>query len=242
MSDPEIPSSVGAYLRGLREQHHARLEEMARSTRIGLRHLEALEADRLSELPAPVFIKGFIRAYCGFLGVPPEEALRRFAGAERQAGAASGAAADTRAAKGWRGSPVLVSLALLVVFGLALVVLNLSMRRPPTVPVEVTAVQAEPARVATPTQAAPPIPQRLVVRAVEATWIRVQTDEGRATEELLPPGATREWTSARRFVLTVGNAGGIELELNGQRLAPLGGRGQVIHRLELPPPDAAPRS
>ena len=62
----------------------------------------------------------------------------------------------------------------------------------------------------------------------------MQTDDGRVAEELLPPGATREWTSNKRFVLTVGNAGGIELELNGRPLAPLGAKGAVIQRLELP--------
>ncbi len=76
--------------------------------------------------------------------------------------------------------------------------------------------------------------QRLVVKAVEPTWIRVQADEGRAVEELLAPGAQREWIAGKRFVLTIGNAGGIEIELNGRTLPSLGARGAVIHRLSLP--------
>jgi len=76
--------------------------------------------------------------------------------------------------------------------------------------------------------------QRLVVKAVEPTWIRVQADEGRAVEELLAPGAQRQWTAGKRFVLTIGNAGGIEIELNGRTLPSLGARGAVIHRLSLP--------
>jgi hypothetical protein len=79
------------------------------------------------------------------------------------------------------------------------------------------------------------------VRAVELTWVRLQLDDGPAVEELLQAGAVREWTASRRFVLTVGNAGGIELELNGQRLAPLGNRGAVVRELMLPA-EAAPRS
>jgi len=43
------------------------LDDIARSTRVGRRHLEALETDTFGELPAPVFVKGFIRAYCEFL-------------------------------------------------------------------------------------------------------------------------------------------------------------------------------
>ena len=77
-------------------------------------------------------------------------------------------------------------------------------------------------------------PQRLMIRAMDATWIRVQPDEGRATAELLPAGASREWSAERRFLVTIGNAGGVEVALNGKVLPPLGPKGTVIQRLELP--------
>jgi hypothetical protein len=80
--------------------------------------------------------------------------------------------------------------------------------------------------------------QRLLIRAVELSWIRVQTDDGRVVEELLPAGASREWATERRFVVSIGNAGGVEVTLNGKVLPPLGGKGAVIHRMELPPPPA----
>jgi hypothetical protein len=73
-----------------------------------------------------------------------------------------------------------------------------------------------------------------MIKAVDATWIRVQPDEGRATEELLPAGASREWSAERRFLVTLGNAGGVEVALNGKILSPLGPKGTVIQRLELP--------
>ena len=51
---------------------------MARSTRVGIRHLEALEDERLIDLPSPVFVRGFIRAYCRFLRETPDPALGRY--------------------------------------------------------------------------------------------------------------------------------------------------------------------
>src|SRR4029077_13627740 len=83
-------------------------------------------------------------------------------------------------------------------------------------------------------RAGAPDTQRLLVKAVESTWIRVQIDDGRVVEELLTAGAQREWMSDRRFVLSIGNAGGIEVVLNGRPLPSLGARGAVIHRLSLP--------
>ena len=265
---------MGGYLRALREARGGSLDDMARATRVGFHQLEALEGEQFAELPAPVFVKGFIRAYCHFLGEPADEALRRYQGVSGEK------VVERRVAVMSRGpsrsaSPLMLSLVLLLIFGFALLAVNLGLRRgtpkapgPATVakverpspslasPAPATPVvpaEAPSAPVATPsvTPTAPivaPTPaaaadnppgQRLVVRAVEPTWIRVQADDGRIVEELLPLGATREWTAERRFLLTVGNAGGIEIELNGRPMPRLGERGAVIRQLELPKTAAA---
>jgi cytoskeleton protein RodZ len=270
-------TSLGGHLRALREARGGSLEDMARSTRVGIRHLEALEEERLADLPSPVFVRGFIRAYCGFLREGPEEALAFYEALAGERAAMQAASAPPRPRTTWAPSSVLVGLALLVILAIALIVVNLTVKRtggtsvaapamdvsaatpipPPTPPaaapvavhVETPRAAPAPAPAAAPpvsTPAAMPAPtpapavarsagpQRLVIRAVDATWIRVQPDEGRATEELLPAGASREWSAERRFLVTIGNAGGVEVALNGKVLPPLGPKGTVIQRLELP--------
>lgn len=276
------PGSLGAYLRSLREAKGGSLEDMARSTRVGIRHLEALEEERLADLPSPVFVRGFIRAYCGFLRESPDPALGRYQDllGERLASAAASLPPRPRASGANRS--LLVGLGLLVVLGLGLIGVNLLVRKsggtsvaaarmerpevpsvrvapppPATRPHPAAPVPAaEPPRTPSPAPASVPPPpvappastvsakaapsaQRLMIRAVEATWVRVQADEGHVAEELLPPGASREWAAERRFLLTIGNAGGVELTLNGKALPPLGAKGTVIQRLELPPPLAS---
>jgi len=76
---------------------------------------------------------------------------------------------------------------------------------------------------------------RLVARTTEATWMRVRTGDGRTSEENIPAGEVREWISNEPFVLSIGNAGGVTLELNGRLLPPLGPSGTVIARLVVPP-------
>jgi cytoskeletal protein RodZ len=244
--DPGI-ASLGSYLRKLRLARNGSLEDMARSTRITERHLKALESDDRSELPAPVFVKGFIRAYCDFLGESADEALGLYRELLGTQPISEARPVSARGSASWMGHPIVVSGVLLLVFGVGLLALNRGVRGGSERALEpaATAQHAEPA--------APPSPpaemasvsepdssaaQRLVVKAVEATWIRVQTDDGRVAEELLLPGTTREWTSDKHFLLTVGNAGGVELELNGRPLPSLGARGAVIHRLSLPEPPA----
>ncbi len=282
MTPAETPAtSLGGYLRALREAKGSSLEDMARSTRVGIRHLEALEEERLADLPSPVFVRGFIRAYCGFLREPPEEALGYYEALAGERAAAQAANAPPRPRTTWANSSVLVGLALLVILGIALIVINLTVKRtggtsvaapkmevsvpvpssipvppaaappgeaprPVAAPAPTPAVAQSPATPASTPAVTPaptpapavvkssPGPQRLLIKAVEPTWIRVQPDEGRATEELLPAGASREWSAERRFLVTIGNAGGVELALNGKVLPPLGPKGTVIQRLELP--------
>ena len=42
------------------------------------RFVEALEADQHADLPAPVYVRGFIRAYCEQVGADPARALRLY--------------------------------------------------------------------------------------------------------------------------------------------------------------------
>lgn len=80
-------------------------------------------------------------------------------------------------------------------------------------------------------------PHLLKVQALEQTWLRMARDDGSVKEYLLQPGEQVVWEAAERFVLTVGNAAGLALSLNGQPLGPLGEHGEVVN-LTLPQPAA----
>jgi cytoskeleton protein RodZ len=251
-------STLGIRLRELREAKGVSLDDIARSTRVGRRHLEALETDTWAELPAPVFVKGFIRAYCDFLDASPDEPLRLYQEASGEPVKALRVQRATRAVPSRRAGPLVVSVILFLALGASLFALRVglkgSTRQAPPQTTASAPAKVDPAPTPAPAVTAPaatapvapgqpaPVPvtepkppgQRLVMRAVEPTWIRVQVDEGQVAEELLQAGAVREWTAARRFVLTVGNAGGLELDLNGKRMPSLGAKGAVIQRLVLP--------
>jgi cytoskeleton protein RodZ len=79
----------------------------------------------------------------------------------------------------------------------------------------------------------------LVARAQEQTWLVVKADGGEAREVLLQAGQTARFTAAKSFLLTVGNAGGVTLTVDGVAVAPLGRSGQVVRDLTLPQPGGA---
>ena len=75
----------------------------------------------------------------------------------------------------------------------------------------------------------------LELEAVEITWVVVRSDEGEPQEALLQPGETARWKADERFFLTLGNAGGVEVRLNGEPLGPFGEHGSVVREREIKP-------
>ena len=74
----------------------------------------------------------------------------------------------------------------------------------------------------------------LQVRATQQVWLRVVVDDQQATQALLQPGDGRTWHAQEGFIVTVGNAGGVEFTLDNQPIPPLGMSGQVVRDVRLP--------
>ena len=73
-------SSLGSYLKREREQRKISVAELAQTTRIPVRLLQKIETDDLDDLPADVFVRGFLRSYARALQLDEEHVLSRFRG------------------------------------------------------------------------------------------------------------------------------------------------------------------
>jgi cytoskeletal protein RodZ len=65
-------------MKRLREQRGITLREIADTTKLSVRTLEALERDDISRLPGGIFSRGLVRAYAEQLGVDPETTVQEF--------------------------------------------------------------------------------------------------------------------------------------------------------------------
>jgi cytoskeletal protein RodZ len=74
-------------------------------------------------------------------------------------------------------------------------------------------------------------PLRLTIQFTGDSWIKLDADGHQLLNDELKKGDRREYEAREAFVFhTIGNAGGVELALNGVRLPAFGGAGEVVHQ------------
>jgi cytoskeleton protein RodZ len=78
------------------------------------------------------------------------------------------------------------------------------------------------------TEAAPQATSTLSLSFRDDCWTEVTVDGKIVARELFPKGATRQFTGGRAFTLTLGNAGAVDVTLDGKALPPVGGPGEVV--------------
>ena len=78
MSSDTAGAGFGRCLQSIRLQRGITLEKVSEETRIGLGTLKAIEQEALDELPAEVFLKGFLRSYSNFIDADGDEVIRRY--------------------------------------------------------------------------------------------------------------------------------------------------------------------
>lgn len=70
--------TLGEKLCKVRTENRISLNEVSRATRIQVKYLEALESGAYGSLPPEVYVRGFLRAYAAFLGIPEDAILKLY--------------------------------------------------------------------------------------------------------------------------------------------------------------------
>lgn len=69
---------------------------------------------------------------------------------------------------------------------------------------------------------------RLSLKAIAMSWVYVKFRNGKHEEITLKPGQTKEWSFLEGVSVKIGNAGGIQVILDGKDIGPVGTKGQVV--------------
>ena len=264
----EERESFGTWLRRQRELREITLREIADTSKIGVRYLQALEEDRFELLPALVFAKGFLRQYARYVGLDPEEAVNFFLDARGQRD--DGVDVDVtprppRTLATWSYALAALAVAFLL---MALVWGLLRLNQDGTVapaapqPAAPQPAAAQPAAAgedgdvaaapseqpaaaeATAAAAAPPSAPPLVVTLDFRgnCWVRAAVDGRYREARVYTQGESLQLEAEIQVELELGNVFDVAAEVNGRPFPLHGGSGSPVRRLTIDLETAAPTS
>jgi cytoskeleton protein RodZ len=233
---------IGDTLREERRRQNRSLADAASSTRIREVYLAALEEEQFAALGGDVYVKGFLRSYAKYLGLDPEplvDVYRQSHTPDEEQPLVGSRPVEDRASRGAYPA-VLTALAGVVLVALALIGTRggddegglAASTAPTATPSQPAATApAPPAGPTTPPPPPAPVPfttvQAVVTVAGGPNYLRV--DQGTpAYEGEMVDGERREFTGAPALELRLGNAGVVNLVVDGQEQGPLGRPGQVV--------------
>lgn len=252
--------SPGEYLKRERELRGIRLEVISDATKIRAGLLAAIEKNDFDALPAAPFVKGFIQAYCKYLGLDVQDALLRYEAymrsiAESKTSALKqGAEAKKQETRPANSLIPIISIAVIAVLLILFGLYAISKKRPlPVVDSSLPHINERPSgskpqpenEIAQKKEIASPPPAlgssasqtgilTLAIEAEKPSWLKVEIDGQNPFEVSLKQGEKVKWNAKEKFSVLIGNAGGVNAIFNGEPLGSLGDEGKVV-KLVLPP-------
>ncbi len=227
--------TIGEYLNRVRKTCGYSLEDVAGITKINLRYLEAIEHDDLAKLPGDTFYQGFVRSFAKCIGISDEEIGSRIREtAKTEPPVVKSHSPDNTRIKQMVLSPNKVRFVLPVAAGIIATVLLLIVfiggRDRETIRNSKESREVSVGTAEVQTQVVHKVIEPFVIKiyAKELTWIGARIDDKETKDVILKPGEGVMWNGENKIVLTFGNAGGIDAQVNGKTLEPLGKSGEVV--------------
>jgi len=243
-----MSESTGAKLKSLRLQKGLSLEDVHKKTKIHLNILKAIEEDSLVNF-SPIYIRGFQKIYCKFLGIDPKECIVDYK--EPSSSVRTVEKEKEKTAPAWqfklpkvRVKPKALILVILAFFFIIfLFKLGKAVSSKPVKPKQ--AVKRAPAAVVSKPsgkqqvqstakeQASAPAAKTITldIHTKEDTFTQVKADGKVVFQNVLRKGRSESWQAKEKIELSVGSAGAVELEVNGKRISGLGRRGQALKNI-----------
>ncbi len=221
-------ASFGDKLRMEREKQGYTLAQVSHETKIRQHYLSALEEEDFESLPARVYSIGFVASYARFLKLDPDRLVSEFKDLAYRDQPLEPPPVEPVPGK-VLGFPIRNVLAATVFLALAIwlgsyvsgYIANRAITPPPQVE-----------QPSTPSPEAPTIADNLTlaITAEQPSWVSVSGDGVVQYTGTMQVGESKSFSANDKIDLRTGNAGGIQLQLNGNPVPPLGAPGQVVEK------------
>jgi cytoskeletal protein RodZ len=233
---------LGDEFRAAREARHLSLSDVSEQIHIRSVYLQSIEDEDWSAIAAPVYVRGFVRTYARFLGLDPEAAVERLgstlagdAGARSHESPGKPAvrprSGTSRSPSPWLWTAIVVAILLVGFVGYR------AFERSSDTSDDAVAVASpaatDPTPEATPRREATSKPvavaRTLVVSVTQTSWLLVKIDGSQMVEGIYPAGTIKSF-HGKSANIRAGNAGGVDLTVNGKHLGALGALGAVVDK------------
>ncbi len=223
-------ASFGDKLRAEREKQGYTLAQVSQDTKIRQHYLAALENEDFESLPARVYSIGFVASYARFLKMDADRLVNEFKNLAYTSPPVEAPPPEpvstTAFGFPWR-NVLAAALFLVVALWLGNYVADFITQRSINPPPQVQQ-PAPPA--GQDNQTAAPEQMTLSIVASERSWVQITVDGAVQFVGIMEPGDSKAFTAADEIQLRTGNAGGIELRLNGDPVVALGTSGQIADK------------
>jgi len=234
----------GAKLKKIRLEKGISLEEVQKKTKIHLNILKAIEGDSLTDL-SPVYLKGFLKIYCKFFSLNPQDYIAEYKKPKPAEAAIALLNAPKAGLPSFKNIDKRVKSAFVLV--LAVIILSYGLFNLGKFFVSKSRPRAGKSRPSSKITKQIPGPKeaqlsaslkkdeargiRLGIRAKDHCWVSLKIDGRVVFQRVLEKGRFESWQAKEKIELSLGNAAGVELEVNGQLFSNLGRRGQAIKNI-----------
>ena len=230
-------NTIGSRLKQIRLSKGISLEEAYKNTKMHMDVLKAIEDNKLDSFSA-VYIKGFLKIYAQYLGINPQEILQQYQDmflAKDQKIILKDDLPKLKAKinvnlfksrKIQLGIKLFIIICIIFIFGRMISAFRNKKRISPK-------VKAEDAAKKISSVARKSGPVKLAIRVEEDCWVQIKCDGKKIYEGILTKGMKESWNAKEKIELSVGNAGGIEIEVDDKILSPLGRKGQVLRNITI---------
>jgi cytoskeletal protein RodZ len=236
--------SIGVTLAAARHAAGMTVAQLSGRTRIRETVIYAIERDDFSLCGGDFYTRGHVRNIAKTLGLDPDAIVHQYdeehGGVPLPVRAAAVFQAESTIKLRERRSPnwstaMAIALAIVAVFGVTRVmsgsgetITTAADLKPTTGPT----VTATPKPSSHP-KAAKPVSDlvTLQVKANKPSWLEIRDAKGKHMfRGTMPAGTTTTWKARKEMRVTIGNAGGVDLQVNGKHVGVPGKVGQTVHR------------
>jgi len=235
---------IGEALKKARTEKGYSLEYLEEATKIRAKYLDALENENYDVLPGKVYAKAFLRTYAKFLDLDTEEIMAEFNHKQNEAPPIEVNTSEPEkeitvgSKKNWRyvaaGLAIVALIAFNSLYHTGKRAQDVKPEPPKTVQKQPTENQPNPTA---PNQGTKPEnTEQQPVQGVrvelkvadQESWMQVVADGNTVFSGLVAPGEMKDFRAQQKIFLHVGNAGAVEVRVNGKDLGRLGKSGQVV--------------